>query len=181
MNTRLVWYSDPQMLTSFSKISFCSGIAGRSWRTWIREGVKEHLHLSPSLHSKQTTTVSRFVRRNKHRRAQRAHGRPGSSRWRPLQVFNHGDTVPAREGVPVLANAPSFGEDLKGHQWRQPGSSGVTDRLHLESVVSIMNLVCWRNKSFWDEFPWPNFKFYNKWHSLMTSRNYPHYLNPFFN
>ena len=142
--------------TSFSNIFFCE-IAGRTGRAWIRERVKEHLHLSPSLHSKQTTTMSRLLRRNKHRRAQRTPGWPGTSRWRPLQVFNNGDTVPAREGFTVLANAPSFGEDLEGHQRRQPGSSGVTDRLHLESVVSIMNSVCPKNRSFGMNFPFLSF------------------------
>ncbi len=66
-------------------------------------------------------------------------GRPNAGRWRPVQVSDDGDSVPAGKRFSLSSNVTSSGQDPEGDQRGQPCRSGSSDGLHLESVVSVMN------------------------------------------
>ena len=108
----------------------------------IRKRIEEHLHISPPLHTITATTMSGIIDRkwriNK-RCAEGFLGWTNAGRWRPVQVSDDGDSVPAGKRFSVSSNVASSGQDPEGYQRGQPGRSSPSNGLHLESVMPVVN------------------------------------------
>jgi len=118
------------------KLKIFSG--GPRW-AWVRERIEEHLHIAPPLYPISKTPMSGRIRQLR-RDSKGTRSWKNAGRRRTLQVFDDCHSLSAWKRFSLSSDVAGLGQDLEGHQRRQPSGPGSIDRLHLESSVPLVNL-----------------------------------------